>query len=87
MLFSRLGLYKRNLLEEVIDQSHEFTESWAREASVIPVESWPLFEQRRSTHVTARSSFKLFLKQNPAYLKRVLDLKTSCGRFAHAVRL
>lgn len=79
MLFSRLGPYKRNLLDELIYQSHEFTESWAREASAIPVESWPLFEHRRSTHVTARSSFKSFLKQNPGYVKRVLERVKKSG--------
>ena len=72
MLFSRLGPYRRELLDELIYEKCAFTESWAREAAVIPVESWPLFEQRRAAHTTARSPFVPFLNTNKAYLQDVL---------------
>lgn len=61
MLYSRLGPYRRELLDELVYVRHEFTESWAREAAVIPVETWPLLEHRRAAHETARPSLKPFL--------------------------
>jgi len=73
MLYSRLGPYRRELLDDLIYVRHEFTESWAREAAVIPVETWPLFEHRRAVHETARPSFEPFLKKNQAYLQSVLQ--------------
>ncbi len=73
MLYSRLGPYRRELLDELIYVRHELTESWAREAAVIPVEAWPLFEHRRSVYTTARPLFKPFLKQNRAYVQGVLQ--------------
>ncbi len=73
MLYSRLGPYRRELLDELIYVQHEFTESWAREAAVIPVEAWPLFEHRRAVHATSRPSIKPFLKKNQAYVQGVLQ--------------
>ncbi len=72
MPYSRLGPYRRELLDELIYERHEFTESWARERAVIPVETWPLFEHRRAVH-QARPSVKAFLEENPAYVKSVLQ--------------
>ena len=72
MLFSRLGAYRRELLDELIYLRHEFIESYAREAAVIPVETWPLLEYRRAVHETSRPSLKPFLKDNRAYVKGVL---------------
>lgn len=73
MPYSRLGPYRRELLDDLLYQRREFTESWAREAAVIPVETWPLFEHRRAVHQSARSAFKPFLKENPDYVKSVLQ--------------
>ncbi len=73
MLFSRLGAYRRELLDELIYQRHEFIESWAREAAVIPMETWPLLEYRRAVHETSRPSLKPFLINNRAYVKGVLQ--------------
>ncbi len=73
MPYSRLGPYRRELLDELIYVRREFTESWAREAAVIPVESWPLLAHRRAAHEATRSAFKPFLKANPDYVKRVLE--------------
>src|SRR5436190_20303763 len=37
--FSRLGAYKRALLDEVVYRGRDFTEQWAHEASIVPVET------------------------------------------------
>ena len=42
VLFSRLGPYKESLLDDLVYRRREFTEHWAHEASIIPVETWPL---------------------------------------------
>ena len=60
--FSRVGPYDRRLLDQLAYSRGAFTEQWAHEASIIPVETWPLFEHRRAVHQTARPSFEPFLK-------------------------
>lgn len=54
MPYSRLGPYRVERLDKLIYVRHEFTESWAREASVIPVETWALLEYRRAVHHSCR---------------------------------
>ena len=49
VLFSRLGPYSRSRFDEVAYRSGEFTEQWAHEASIIPVETWPLLRHRMAT--------------------------------------
>ena len=46
VLFSRLGPYKTSLLDELVYRRREFTEQWAHEASIVPVETWPLLRHR-----------------------------------------
>src|SRR5260221_10826123 len=42
VIYSRLGHYDRKLFDRVGYRSGEFTEQWAHEASLIPIETWPL---------------------------------------------
>ena len=37
VLYSRLGPYRREQLDELIYKRHEFAEVWAHEASIVPV--------------------------------------------------
>jgi uncharacterized protein YcaQ len=71
--FSRLGPYQRSRLDEVVYKSREFTEQWAHEASIVPVETWPLLRHRMATHRVRPYGFEKFLEQNPEYVQRVLD--------------
>src|SRR5574341_1212708 len=48
--FSRLGAYKKSLLDDLVYRRREFTEQWAHERSILPVESWPLLRHRMETH-------------------------------------
>jgi uncharacterized protein YcaQ len=70
VLFSRLGPYDRTLLDQVVYQRREFIEHWAHEASIVPVEHWPLLEHRRQTHKVWHSGFGDHLK--PRYLKQAI---------------
>jgi uncharacterized protein YcaQ len=46
VLFARLGPYDRAAFDDVVYRSGDFTEQWAHEASIIPVETWPLLRHR-----------------------------------------
>jgi uncharacterized protein len=71
--FSRLGPYERSRLDAVVYQRREFTEQWAHEASIVPVETWPLLRHRMETRRVRPYGFEKFLEQNPQYVQRVLD--------------
>jgi hypothetical protein len=71
--FSRLGHYKRSRLDDVVYKRGEFTEQWAHEASIVPVETWPLLRHRMAVHRVRPYGFEKFLEQNPEYVQLVLD--------------
>ena len=70
--FSRLGAYPRALLDEVVYGGREFTEQWAHEASIVPVETWPLLRHRMDAHRARPRGFDSFMESNSAYVERVL---------------
>src|SRR6195256_1865055 len=65
--FSRLGPYERSRLDDIIYKRREFTEQWAHEASIVPVETWPLLRHRMAAHRVRPYGFEQFLTQNPEY--------------------
>src|SRR6266568_2921245 len=71
--FSRLGRYDRGLLDEVVYRGREFTEQWAHEASIVPVETWPLLRHRMEAHRARPRGFDAFMRKNPAYVEKVLE--------------
>ncbi len=73
VLFSRLGSYERGLLDEVVYQRRDFTEQWAHEASIVPMETWPLLASRRETHRVRPYGFETFLERHADYSAWVLD--------------
>src|SRR5512137_2270104 len=50
VLFSRLGPYNRGLLDDLAYRRREFTEQWAHEASLLPVDASPLLRHRMEVH-------------------------------------
>lgn len=82
VLFSRLGPYKRALLDDVVYRSGEFTEQWAHEASILPMETWPLLRHRMETHRVRPWGFESFLNENPGYVTWVLDQVRARGPLA-----
>ncbi|MGC4050058.1 MAG: crosslink repair DNA glycosylase YcaQ family protein [Paludibaculum sp.] len=54
-------------------RKREFTEHWAHEASVIPMESWPLLAYRRDQHRARPYGFQEFLDQHPEYALAALE--------------
>jgi uncharacterized protein YcaQ len=80
--FSRLGAYDRSLLDEVVYRGREFTEQWAHEASIVPVETWPLLRHRMETHRARPWGFDSFMEKNPAYVEQVLEEVRARGPLA-----
>jgi uncharacterized protein YcaQ len=70
--FSRLGPYDRGRLDRLAN-GRAFTEQWAHEASVVPVDAWPLLAHRRAAFRCRPDGFERFLAEQPAYVERVLD--------------
>jgi uncharacterized protein YcaQ len=82
VLFSRLGPYKKSLLDDLVYRRREFTEQWAHEASILPVETWPLLRHRMACHRVRPWPFERFMKEQPEYVSRVLELVRQRGPLA-----
>ena len=67
--FSRLGPYDRAALDTVVYRRREFTEQWAHEASIIPVETWPLLRHRRDTHIARPWGFDAIMARHHDYVE------------------
>ncbi len=72
VLFSRLGPYDRALLDDLAYRRREFTEQWAHEASLLPVDAWPLLRHRMEVHRPRPYNFGPVLARHPEYAGRVL---------------
>jgi len=79
VLYSRLGAYERARLNHLVYQKREFTEQWAHEASIVPMEVWPLLEYRRQDYQPWPNSPITKLKGKSKYLAQVLDLIVNNG--------
>ena len=71
VLFSRLGPYEKLRADDLLYRTGEFTEVWAHEASILPVESWPLLRYRREGHRVRPWGFEKFLEQHRSYVEWV----------------
>jgi uncharacterized protein YcaQ len=71
--FSRLGAYRRPLFDDVVYRQGGFTEQWAHEASIIPMETWPLLRHRRESFRVRPWGFEKILNQHATYADEVLD--------------
>src|SRR5260370_2503523 len=73
VLFSRLGPYEKSLLDDLVYRRREFTEQWAREASILPMSTSPLLRHRMEVHRVRPYGFESFLERNASYGAWVLD--------------
>ena len=71
--YSRLGPYEKSQLDDLVYRRREFTEQWAHEASIVPVESWPLLRHRMESHRVRPWGFEVFLEQNVEYVAWILE--------------
>lgn len=71
--YSRTGAYERGWLDELVYHRRDFTEQWAHEASIVPVDAWPLLRHRRETQRTRPWSADLYLSRHPEYIRWVVE--------------
>ena len=77
--FSRLGPYDRAALDRVVYGGREFTEQWAHEASIIPVETWPLLRHRRDIHIARPWGFDDIMAEHKEYVETAVGEITRRG--------
>jgi len=77
--FSRLGPYDRSRLDQLVYRRREFTEQWAHEASIVPVETWPLLRHRMQKHRVRPWGFEKFMAESPDYVEDVLNRVRASG--------
>ena len=77
--FSRLGPYDRARLDDLIYKRRELTEQWAHEASIVPVEHWPLIRHHLGPHERRWGALDKFMKAHADYADRVLEEVRSRG--------
>lgn len=70
--FSRLGAYERVALDRWLWRSGEQFEYWGHEASLIPIEHYPLWRWRMEAP-WSWNRVERIKKEDPGYLSRVLD--------------
>lgn len=83
VLFSRLGPYPRSLYDRVVRGGGTFVEQWAHEASLLPVESWPLLDHRRRAYQPLPRMAR-HLRAHPDYVSGVLDQVRKHGPLSQA---
>jgi len=73
--FSRLGRYPRELLDDLAWSERDLIEYWGHEASLLPVEYWPLMRWRMRAMAAAEDwpRAAALLAQRPEYIAAVLD--------------
>ena len=71
--FSRLGPYRRSLLDDLVYRRREFAEQWAHEASIVPVDAVPLLRRRYESHDRRQRALAAFMAKHTEYAVRVLD--------------
>ncbi len=56
------------MFEKLAYRSGKFTEQWAHERCLVPVELWPLLRHRRETHRPRPYNFSDYMRANPEYV-------------------
>ena len=73
VLWSRLGAYDRERFDRFAYASGDYTEQWAHEASIVPVDAWPLLAHRRAAYEPSRHNPLHRIRNRDRYLDAVLD--------------
>ena len=79
VLYSRLGAYQCQRLNDLVYRRIEFIEQWAHEASIVPVDAWSLLQHRRDEYQPYPNSPIMKLRGRGEYLKQVLRIVEERG--------
>ena len=71
--FSRLGPYETKRLDDLVYRRREFTEQWAHEASIVPIDRWSILPHRVGANDRRTRAFTDFSEQHRDYMKRILS--------------
>ncbi len=73
-LFSRLGPYRKELLDEIAYDEDEWFEAWSHEASLLPVETepWLRWSKARAREGATWKHLDAMAKREPEYIEAVL---------------
>ena len=73
VMYSRLGAYDRRELHRAVYARREFTETWAHEASIVPMDAWPLLRYRMETHRARPWGFDAIMRRHHSYVDTALQ--------------
>jgi uncharacterized protein YcaQ len=73
VLFSRVGIYDKKRFDDLIYKRRLFTEQWAHEASIVPMECWAFLSHRREVHRVRPHGFEQLLEKHQVYAASVLE--------------
>ena len=79
VLYSRLGDYPCQRLNDIVYKRKEYIEQWAHEASVVPAAAWSLLQHRRDEYRPYFNSPFMKLRGRAKYLKEVLKIVEAQG--------
>ena len=73
-LFSRLGAYRADLLDQIAYQADEWFEAWSHEASLLPVEMepWLRWSKQRAREGETWGRLHTLAQKDPGYIEAVL---------------
>jgi len=74
VVYSRLGAFELSRFHKLVYQGRDFTEQWAHEASIVPIELWPALKHRRDDYRPYPNSPIMKLKGRSRYLSDVFEL-------------
>jgi hypothetical protein len=79
VLYSRLGAYPCQRLNDIVYKRKEYIEQWAHEASIVPAAAWSLLQHRRDEYRPYFNSPFMKLRGRAKYLKEVLKIVEEQG--------
>ncbi len=79
VVYSRLGPYDREALDRLVYDNGTFTEQWAHEACVVPIEAWPLLRFRRDEFRPYPRSPIMQFRKKTKYLSDVIEIINKRG--------
>ena len=79
VLYSRLGAYHCQRLNDLVYRRKEFIEQWAHEASIVPADAWSLLQHRRDAYQPFPNSPIMKLPGRTKYLEQVLRIVEERG--------
>lgn len=79
VIFSRVGAWNTSLLDALVSEHRELTEQTAHEASLVPMEMWPLLRERMATMDRRSRALAMFIERHERYVAMALDMVRARG--------